>query len=97
MLIAEALGILIGIGLSRRAFKLPFNARGMARVLASTLAVAGVTYAIKSASSGQGFSALLSLAIAGVVSYAGAVLLFNVAGFRTMVVSFLGPRRLAAG
>jgi O-antigen/teichoic acid export membrane protein len=97
VLIAEALGILIGIGLSRRAFKLPFNAAGMVRVLASTFAVAAATYVVKSASGGQGFSALLSLAAAGVVSYAGAVMLFNVAGMRTMVASFLGLRRLAAG
>ena len=97
VLIAEAFGILIGIGLSRRAFKLPFNARGMGRVLVSTLAVAVVTYAVKSATGGQGFSALLSLATAGAVSYAGAVMLFDVAGIRTMIVSLLRLRRFAAG
>ena len=97
VLIAEAIGILIGIGLSRRAFKLPFNTAGMARVLASTLAVAVVTYAVKSASGGHGFSALLSLGAAGFVAYAGATMLFDVAGIRTMVASFLGLGRLAEG
>jgi len=97
VLIAEAIGILIGIGLSRRAFKLPFNAGGMARVLASTLAVAVVTYAVKTVSAGHGFSALLSLGAAGFVAYAGAAMLFDVAGIRTMVASFLRLRRLAAG
>ena len=97
MLIAEAFGILIGIGLSRRAFKLPFNAAGMARVLVSTLAVAVVTYAVKSATGGHGFSALLSLGAAGFVAYAGATMLFDVAGIRTMVASFLGLGRLAEG
>jgi O-antigen/teichoic acid export membrane protein len=97
VLIAEALGILIGIALSRRAFRLPFNARGMARVLAATLAVAVVTYAVKSASGGQGFLTLLDLAAAGCVAYAVAALLFDVAGIRTMVVSFLGLRRVAPG
>ena len=96
VLIAEALGIVIGIALSRRAFKLPFNVRGMTRVLAATLAVAAVTYAVKSASSGQGFLTLLSLAAAGCIAYAVAALLFDVAGIRSMVVSFLGVRRLAA-
>jgi O-antigen/teichoic acid export membrane protein len=96
VLIAEAFGILIGIGLSRFAFTLPFNARGMARVLASTLAVAVVTYAVKSMSAGHGFAALLSLSAAGFVAYAGAAMLFDVAGIRTMVASFLGLRRLAA-
>ena len=96
MLIAEALGIAIGIALSRRAFKLPFNVWGMTRVLAATLAVAAVTYAVKSASSGQGFLTLLSLAAAGCIAYAVAALLFDVAGIRSMAVSFLGVRRLAA-
>ncbi len=96
VLIAEALGIVIGIALSRRAFKLPFNGRGMARVLAATLAVAVVTYAVKSASGGQGVSMLLGLAIAGCFSYATAALLFDVAGIRTMVASFLRLGRLAA-
>ncbi len=96
VLIAEALGIAIGIALSRRAFKLPFNVWGMTRVLAATLAVASVTYAVKSASSGQGFLTLLSLAAAGCVAYAVAALLIDVAGIRSMAVSFLGVRRLAA-
>jgi len=48
-------------------------------------------------SGGQGFSTLLSLAAAGCVVYAVAALLFDVAGIRTMVASFLGLRRVAAG
>lgn len=97
VLIAEAFGILIGITLSRRAFKLPFNAWGMARVSAATLTVAVVTYAVKSASGGPGVSALLSLAVAGCSAYVVGALLFDVAGIRTMVASLLRQGRLAAG
>jgi O-antigen/teichoic acid export membrane protein len=96
VLIAEALGILIGIGLSRKAFKLPFNGSGMARVLASTALVAVVTYAIKSTLTGHGIPALLSLAVSGGGAYAGAALLFDVAGIRTAVASLLRPHKMAA-
>jgi O-antigen/teichoic acid export membrane protein len=96
ILIAEALGILIGIGLSRNAFRLPFNGPGMARVFASTAVVAAVTYAAKSTSSGHGVPALLSLAASGCVAYVGAAMLFDVAGFRTAVASYLRPRKVAA-
>jgi hypothetical protein len=96
VLIAEALGILIGIGLSRRAFKLPFNGWGMARVFAATSVMALVTYATKAASTGHGLLTLLSVLGGGGVAYAGAALLFDVAGLRTSVASFLWPRSVAA-
>jgi O-antigen/teichoic acid export membrane protein len=96
VLIAEALGILIGIGLSRRAFRLPFIGWGMARVLASTAAMAAVTYAVKTVSGSHGFLALVGLAASGGLAYAAAAMLFDVAGVRTTVASFLWPRTIAA-
>lgn len=96
VLIAEAAGIVIGIGLSRRAFKLPLNGRGMLRVLGATSVMALVTYAAKTASSGHGLLTLMSVLGAGGVAYAGAAFLFDVAGVRTSVVSFLWPRSVPA-
>ncbi|MDR3422646.1 MAG: oligosaccharide flippase family protein [Xanthobacteraceae bacterium] len=96
VLIAEALGIMIGIGLSRRAFKLPLNGRGILRVLAATSVMAAVTYAAKAASAGHGPLTLLCVLAGGGVAYAGAVLLFDVAGVRTSVASFLWPRSVPA-
>jgi O-antigen/teichoic acid export membrane protein len=89
VLIAEALGILIGIGLSRRAFRLPFNGWGMARVFAATAIMAMVTYAAKMASTPHGLLTLLSLGVAGGLAYAGAAALFDVAGVRSSIISSL--------
>jgi O-antigen/teichoic acid export membrane protein len=96
ILIAEGLGIVIGIWLSRRAFWLPFNGRGMARVFASTAVMALITYAAKGVSGGQGLPALISVAGAGGFAYAGCVLLFDVAGIRSWIASTLWPRVAAA-
>ena len=93
VLLAEALGILIGIGLSRRAFKLPFNGPGMARVSATALIVAAVTYAAKLISGGNGFLALASLAVAGCLGYGVSALILDVAGIRTAAISLLRPPR----
>jgi O-antigen/teichoic acid export membrane protein len=89
VLIAEVLGILIGISLSRRAFKLPFDGWGIGRVVASTAIMAVATYAAKMASAGQGPRALVSVAVCGGVAYAGAAVLFDVAGVRSTIASFL--------
>lgn len=93
-LLAEAFGILIGIGLSRRAFPLPFNGWGIARVLASTAVMSLATYAAKSATSGHGVLTLLTAVGAGGVAYAGSALLLDVAGVRSLIAALpsLGPR-----
>lgn len=96
VLIAEAFGILIGIALSRRAFRLPFNARGMARVFTCTAVMALITYAAQSASSGHGLATLVAVAASGGLAYAGAVMLLDVAGMRSSIASFLRPRFVAA-
>jgi len=96
ILIAEAAGILIGIGLSRRAFKLPLNGWGMVRVFAATAIMAVVSYAIKATSGGDGLLALLSLGAGGGLAYAGAAILFDVAGVRTGLSSLWRPGYVAA-
>jgi hypothetical protein len=95
MLIAEGLGVIIGIWLSRKAFVLPFNGAGMARVFAATCVMAAATYAVKAAS-GQGMLALLSVAAGGGLAYVGAALLLDVAGIRSWLAAIVTPRRLAA-
>ncbi|MDE1971946.1 MAG: lipopolysaccharide biosynthesis protein [Hyphomicrobiales bacterium] len=82
VLIAEAFGILVGVLLSRRAFRLPFIGGAVTRVFAATVFMAVVTYAAKTALAGHGLATLASVALLGGVSYAGAAILFNVAGIR---------------
>lgn len=96
VLIAEGLGIVIGAVLSRKAFRLPFNGWGMARVLASTVMMAGATYAAKATAGGHGLVTLLSMAGIGGLAYAGAAMLFDVAGVRSSAASLLWPRSVPA-
>jgi len=94
---AEALGILVGLWLSRSAFRLPFNGWGMARVFAATALMAVVTYAAKSIAPGQGLAALFCVAAAGGVAYAGAALLLDLAGIRSSIAAALSPPAGGAG
>ena len=96
VLIAEAFGILIGVWLSRKAFKLPLNGRGIARVFAATAIMAAVTYAAKVALGGHGALTLLAMICGGGVAYLGSVVLFDVAGVKALITSFLWSRRVAA-
>lgn len=91
VLIAEALGIAIGIWLSRSAFRLPFNGWGMARVFAATVIMALVTFAAKSAVGG-GILALVTVGAAGGLAYAGAAVFFDIAGVRSLIASLLPLR-----
>jgi hypothetical protein len=96
VLIAEAFGILIGVWLSRKAFKLPLNGRGIARVFAATAIMAVVTYAAKVALAGHGALTLLAMICSGGVAYLGSAVLFDVAGVKALIASFLWSRRVAA-
>jgi O-antigen/teichoic acid export membrane protein len=96
VLVAETLGIPIGIWLSRRTFKMPFNGWGTARVLAATAIMAMVTYAAKAALGGHGALALLGMTCGGGVAYLGSAIFFNVAGVRSLIAPFLRPRSVAA-
>jgi O-antigen/teichoic acid export membrane protein len=93
-LIAEAFGILIGMWLSRRAFPLPVNGWGIARVFASTAVMSLMTYAAKSATSGHGMLTLLSAAAAGGIAYIASALVLDVAGVRSSLATLpsLGAR-----
>lgn len=97
VLVAEAVGIALGIALSRRAFKLPLNGWGMARVLVSCAVMAVVIYAAKTALNGHGMFALAVATGAGGVAYAASALLLDVAGVRSALAGFMRPRRIAAG
>jgi O-antigen/teichoic acid export membrane protein len=97
VLIAEALGILIGILLSRRTFKLPLNGGGTSRVLAATAIMAMVTFATKTTLGGHGSLTLLAMICGSGVAYLGSAVLFDVAGVRSVIAPFLWPRRVALG
>lgn len=96
VLMAEGLGILIGVGFSRKAFWLPLNGPGLLRVLASTSMMAAVVYITKIANAGHGLVTLLSMLGSGGVAYAGSAMLFDVAGIRTSVASFFYGRSVPA-
>jgi O-antigen/teichoic acid export membrane protein len=89
VLIAEALGIAIGIFLSRKAFKLPFNGWGMARVFAATAVMAAITYAAKSTSHDHSVLGLLGVVFTSGLAYAGAAVVFDVAAIRSSIGAFL--------
>lgn len=92
ILIAEAAGILIGMRLSRRAFPLPLNAAGLTRVLISTAIMSLATYSVRVIADGHGIMTLLALAAVGGGAYAGAALVFDVAGIRSTIMSLHLPR-----
>jgi O-antigen/teichoic acid export membrane protein len=89
VLLAEALGIVIGIALSRRAFGLPFNIWGTARVFAATGVMAATTLALKMAPGSQGLLQLFGAVLISGLAYAAAALLFDVAGSRSSITAFL--------
>lgn len=95
VLIAEAFGVLVGIWLSRRAFRLPLNGWGVARVFAATATMALATYVVKSPSSGHGLLTLFAEFCAGGIAYVGSAILFDVAGVRSMI-GLSRPRWVAA-
>jgi len=89
VLLAEAIGLVVGIVLSRRAFRLPFNVWGTARVFAATSVMAAATLALKVAPADQGLLQLFGVVLISAMAYAAAALLFDVAGFRSSIVAFL--------
>jgi O-antigen/teichoic acid export membrane protein len=96
ILIAEASGLLIGTWLSRKAFKLPFNGRGIARVFAATAVMGVTTYAAQAIFREQGLAQLAIAVGSGGLAYVGGAILFDVADIRTMIAAYLGPRWVAA-
>jgi O-antigen/teichoic acid export membrane protein len=93
ILISEAVGVVLGILLSRKAFKLPFNGRGMLRVCAATAALALFTYAAKITSGGHGPLTLVTMMAAGGGAYACAAFLLDLAGIRSSVSALRWLRR----
>lgn len=89
VLSAEGLGMLVGIALSRKAFRLPLNGPGLARVAAATAIMGLVTYAAKTALGGNSALTLLGVAASGGIAYAGSAILFDVAGARRLIGLFL--------
>jgi O-antigen/teichoic acid export membrane protein len=89
VLLAEALGIVIGIVLSRRAFRLPLNAWGIVRVVAATGVMATTTLALKMTPTDRGLLQLVGFVLISGMAYAVAALAFDVAGFRSLLIAFL--------
>jgi O-antigen/teichoic acid export membrane protein len=89
VLIAEGVGILIGTALSRRGFRLPLNGPGIVRVGAATSVMAIVAYGAQTLVGQHGLGALIITAASSGLAYAGAAVLLDVAGIRTMLASLL--------
>jgi O-antigen/teichoic acid export membrane protein len=88
-LITEAVGMMVGILLSRRAFPLPFELRRLSGVCASAAVMGGAIYV---AGIGAGGTGLSSLTAAGGLAYAASVWLLDVAHVRTSMTSLLRLR-----
>jgi O-antigen/teichoic acid export membrane protein len=85
----EAVGLLVAIYLTRRAFELPFDVNRLGPVAASAAIMAAVIFAMRFEVSGTGISALAAVSLSGGIAYAVATWLFNVAGIRTLSMKFL--------
>ena len=83
MLISEAVGVVVGYALSRKAYKLPVALPGIAKVAAATAIMALPTYLIDRHVTGDGLLALMLPVVAGVVLYALAAFALDVAGVRS--------------
>jgi O-antigen/teichoic acid export membrane protein len=91
-LITEAVGLLVGILLSRRAFVLPFDLRRLAGVFASATVMAGAIDVARIAVSGTGLAYLSIITAAGAFAYVASVWLLDVAHIRSSMTSFLRLR-----
>src|ERR1700691_6615171 len=83
--LAEALGIIIGIALSRRAFRLPLNIRGIIRVSAATGVMAATTLALKMTPADHGLLQLIGSVLISGIAYSAAELTLYVAGLCFML------------
>lgn len=92
VLIAEGLGIPVGLWLSQWSFRLPFNGWGIVRVFISTAIMALVTYAAKMVAPDHGLPALICMAAAGGLAFAGAALVLDLAGVRSSIAAALSSR-----
>jgi O-antigen/teichoic acid export membrane protein len=87
-LITEAVGLLVGILLTRRAFVLPFDARRIAGVLASSVVMGGAICVAGIGTGGTGVLSLLIVTASGGLAYAASVWLLDVARIRSSMTSF---------
>lgn len=84
-LLAEAVGLVFGILLTRSAFALPFDGPRLLRVALCALAMAAAIYAVRRLGVGTGLWSLTAVSIAGGAAYAAAALSLNIVGVRTTV------------
>jgi O-antigen/teichoic acid export membrane protein len=88
-LMTEAVGVLVAIYLTRRAFRLPLDLNRLSGVVASAAIMGAAIFVMRLEVSGTDFYSLLAVSLAGGVAYAGAAWLFNVARIRTLSMKFL--------
>jgi O-antigen/teichoic acid export membrane protein len=96
-LITEAVGLVVAIHLTRRAFPLPFDMQRLAAVFASALTMGCAIYVAKLGVGGTGLLSLFSVSLAGGIAYATAAWLFDVARVRTLIMQMLRSRGLIYG
>ena len=88
----EAIGLLVAVYLTRRAFRLPFDMSRLGGVIASVTIMAGVILLTRIEVHGTGLYSLLTVSLAGGAAYAGAAWLFDVARIRTVSMKFIRSR-----
>jgi O-antigen/teichoic acid export membrane protein len=91
-LITEAVGLLVGIALSRRAFAIPVDLRRLGGVVACAAVMAGAVYVTRIGVGGTGVVSLLVVTAAGGLAYAASAWLLDVARIRSSMTSFLRLR-----
>jgi O-antigen/teichoic acid export membrane protein len=91
-LITEAVGLLVGILLSRRAFPLPLDLRRLVGVFASAIVMTGAIYVARIGVDSTGLASLLIVTPAGGLAYAASVWLLDVAHVRSPMTSLLRLR-----
>lgn len=94
-LMTEGTGLVLGIWLARRAFRLPLEPRRLAGVLAAAVAMGTAIYAARIVVGGTGLPSLLIVTTAGGLAYAGAAWLLNVVHVRTAMMSWLRLRTVS--
>jgi O-antigen/teichoic acid export membrane protein len=92
--LTEAIGLVVAVYLTRRAFRLPFDIGRLGGVTASAAVMAGAILLTKIEVHGTGLYSLLTVSLAGGAAYAGAAWLFDVASIRTVSMKFLRSRTL---
>jgi O-antigen/teichoic acid export membrane protein len=96
-LIAETIGLISGIWLTRYGFRLPWAPRAMARIIPCLLVMVGAALMVYNADIGKGLFRLFAVLAASSMAYMLSAVLLDVAGIRAYILRSLPVTRLYGG